>query len=378
MVKRKKIKKGTRTLKKKSKKKDSDLPKIIFVPLLIIVLLLATVTLAKAKGYFIPEQPEIKINNGIIELDSLTLEQKIAQMVVGLWVPDLMPIWKNLQLGGIYMYSLETENYFKQVINEIQEGMIIPFFITADAEGCFTPFESFWDFTPNSEIISVRDAYEKGFKEGELIKNLGITLNFAPVVDLEDEIWKCRSFPGTEKEVAELAHSYVLGLQSQGVLANAKHYPGKTLVGRDPHKFLAEAEIESADLYPYDYLIEKGDVASIMVSHIITTGEVDSEKVPSVVSEAVVKDLKRRFPGLIISDEIHMLGLKSFYDSIDQMYIAVFKAGNDIILNFDKDPNEVHRMIKIIATAVENEVISEEQIDDSVTKILKAKGFKVD
>ncbi len=114
-----------------------------------------------------------------------------------------------------------------------------------------------------------------------------------------------------------------------------------------------------------------------MVSHIITTGEVDSEGIPSVVSPKVYADIRKEFDGLIISDEIHMLGLKSFYENLDDMYIAVFKAGNDIVLNFDRDPNEVYRMIKVIADAVRRGEIEEDQIDASVTRILEAKGFRV-
>ena len=73
-----------------------------------------------------------------------------------------------------------------------------------------------------------------------------------------------------------------------------------------------------------------------------------------------------------------MLGLKDFYPSIDDMYIAVFAAGNDLVLNFNEDPNEIYRMIIIVREAVESGEISEEQIDASVTKILELKGFNVE
>ena len=60
------------------------------------------------------------------------------------------------------------------------------------------------------------------------------------------------------------------------------------------------------------------------------------------------------------------------------MYIAVFKAGNDVVLNFDKDPNEIYHMIQVIKDAVERGEIPETQIDASVTRILEAKGFSVE
>ena len=114
-----------------------------------------------------------------------------------------------------------------------------------------------------------------------------------------------------------------------------------------------------------------------MVSHVISTGEVDSQGVPAVVSKPVFNQLREGYNGLLISDEIHMLGLKTFFDTVDEMYVAVFNAGNDIVLNFDRDPNEVYRMIKVVAKAVEEGKISEEQIDDSLRRIFNAKGFVV-
>ena len=206
---------------------------------------------------------------------------------------------------------------------------------------------------------------------------IGFSLNFAPVVDLDDEIWKCRSFPGDESQVSKLAEAYILGLQSEGIIATAKHYPGKTLVANDPHKGLVVAEIDLVDLFPYDYLSQKTDVGGIMVTHVIALGEVNSAGEPSVVSQQVVGKLSD-YEGLIITDDTMMLGLRNFYDSLDEMYIAVFNAGNDLILNFDEDPNEIYRMIQVVKSAVESGMILEEQIDISVTKILNAKGFVVE
>ncbi|MEK6900202.1 MAG: glycoside hydrolase family 3 N-terminal domain-containing protein, partial [Nanoarchaeota archaeon] len=191
------------------------------------------------------------------------------------------------------------------------------------------------------------------------------------------DIWKCRSFPGNETKIAESAEAYLGGLQSEGVIGTAKHYPGKTLIVKDPHKYVVLAEIGQKDIFPYEFLEEKGNVKAIMVSHIITSGAVDSEGVPSVVSKKVLDGLRANFSGLIISDEIHMLGLQNYYNSLDAMYIAVFKAGNDVILNFDRNPNEIYRMIQVVKAAVQSGEIPEAQIDMSVSRILKAKGFKI-
>ena len=357
---------------KKVKKEEK-----IFVVLLIVVLILGGLNVAKAKGWLIPRQGEIQITGNTIILNSLTLEQKLAQMTVGIGIRDHLTAWQNMQLGGIYLYSLGNAWVFNNTIIDFQHNSKIPMFISVDLEGCFNPFSSFRNFSTTIEIETIGQAFEKGFREGEFLNKLGINMNFAPVVDLDDEIWRCRAFPGNENEISELAQSYILGLQTQGVIATAKHYPGKALVVKDPHKFLVSANIGKEDLVPYDYLKDKGDVKAIMVTHVISSGEMDSKGVPAVVSPRVIKTIRKNYDGLIITDEIHMLGLKKFYETVDQMYIAVFKAGSDIILNFDKDPLEVHRMVTVVAEAVRNGEISTKQIDNSVTRVLQAKGFEV-
>jgi beta-N-acetylhexosaminidase len=350
----------------------------VFLVLVIIVLVLGTLNVAKARGWLIPEMEQIVVEDGVINLDSLSLEQKIAQMVVvhgGQW--NMKP-WKDMQIGGIHLFALENPELYKEVIGNFQSGMQIPFFVTADYEGCLNPFANFINATTASEINSVGEAFEKGSIDGKLLNELGFNVNFAPVVDLNDEIWGCRSFPGDEESIAKFAEAYVLGLQSNDVIATAKHYPGKTLVVKDPHKHIVSASINSEDTRPYEYLVGKDDIGSVMVSHLITTGTVDSFGIPSVVSSEVILPLKKDFSGLIISDEINMLGLKDFYPSIDEMYVAVFAAGNDLVLNFNEDPNEIYRMILIVKEAVESGLIPEEQIDASVTKILELKGFNVE
>lgn len=350
----------------------------VFLVLIIVVLILGSLNVAKAKGWLILEQPQIEVIDGTIRLDSLSLEQKIAQMIIVHGGRHNLKAWKSMQLGGIHLFAMENGELFREIINEFQTGMEVPFFVTADLEGCFNPFGNFYDSAVLSEIETEGEAFQKGSDDGKFMSQLGFTINFAPVVDLDDQIWKCRSFSGDEIKISELAESYILGLQKEGVIATAKHYPGKTLVVKDPHKELVIAEISKRDLYPYEYLSGKEHGNSFMVSHLIVSGEANSEGVPSVVSDDVIAPLKEGSKGLIISDDTMMLGLRKFYDSKDEMYIAVFKAGNDLVINFDEDPNEIYHMIQTVKGAVEEGIIDEAQIDNSVRKILQKKGFVVE
>jgi beta-N-acetylhexosaminidase len=350
----------------------------LFFFLIVVNLLLLVLTVAKARGLLIPEQPEIIVEEGVIDLDDFTLKQKIAQMTVVLGIQYYSDSLKNMQLGGIHLHAMINEEAFKRTVREFQREMNIPFMVTADLEGCVNPFSFFKQFTSASDIETLGEAFEKGKIEGRYLKELGVTIDFAPVVDLDDKIWGCRSFPGDKEMISELANAYILGMHDEGILATAKHYPGKTLVVKDPHKYLVSAEITEEDIYPYKELVNKGTVEAIMVSHLITFGEVNSEGKPSVASKKIIEGLREMgFDGLIITDEINMQGARKFYDTIEEMYVDVFKAGSDIVLNFNNDPNEIYHMIETIELAISNGEIEEEKIDNSVRKILEFKGFKV-
>jgi len=369
--------KSKKVLSKLKKKSKGKVGLYLFVFLLTINVVLAGLTVAKSRGLLIPGQPDPVVIDNVVDLDDLTLEQKIAQMVVVLGVEYYSNPLKRMQLGGIHLHAMKGIEQFHKVVGKFQEGMEIPFFVTVDLEGCVNPFSSFMEFQLASEVESIGDSFQKGKSEGKFLSELGATINFAPVVDLDDQIWNCRSFKGDKEKVSELANAYVLGLQDEGIIATAKHYPGKTLVIKDPHKFLAAAEITEDDLYPYDFLIEKDSIKAIMISHLITYGKVNSEGKPSDASQRITDELIAKYDGLIVTDEINMLGMRNFYGSLDEMYLEVFKAGPDIVLNFNSDPNEIYRMILLIKEAVKDGDISEKRIDASVKKILEAKGFIV-
>tara|TARA_Y100000310_G_scaffold344226_1_gene455834 strand:+ start:1648 stop:2778 length:1131 start_codon:yes stop_codon:yes gene_type:complete len=374
MVKKRKVK-----VKKKATGFKNSKSFYLFLFLVFLNIILVLLVLGQSKGFFVPKQPGPIIVDNTIDLDDLSLQQKIAQMTVVLGVKYYSGALKKMQLGGIHLHTLADEQVFRSTITHFQKDMKVPFMVTVDLEGCVNPFAHYRNFTAAKNITTVGQAFEKGKIEGKYLKDLGVTVNFAPVVDLDDQIWNCRSFPGGKENISELANSYILGLQDEGIMGTIKHYPGQTLVIKDPHKYLAAAEITNQDLYPYQKLSERTSTKAVMVSHLITYGKVNSEGKPSVASQKIINHLKKDvgFKGMVISDEINMQGMKKFYPTLDEMYVDVFKAGSDVILNFNTDPNEIHRMIKVIEKAVWKGDIDEDKIDESVRKILRFKGFKV-
>ena len=348
------------------------------VLILAIIILISAIGLRKQQMPDIEEPTNIKFDSETktIYLDSLTLKQKIAQMIIGYGDEVNKEVMRKMFIGGIYFDPEPTRDGFVKAINNFQRWQIVPLFIAADMEGCWNPFDNFQKFPAFKDIETKEQAYEAGFQEGELMKELGFNINFAPVLDLEDKIWKCRSFSGNPEEIAEKANMYIDGLRANGIIATAKHYPGKTLVGDDPHRFVAFSKIEEEDMLPFESAI-KNNVSAIMISHKIVTGFMDSESKPSVVSEKLVKGLRGKFSGLIITDEIRMGGLKKYYSDINKMYVDLFRADNDIILDFDRDPSNIYKMISVVEDAINRGEISEGRIDRSIERIFTAKGISI-
>lgn len=351
---------------------------LLTASLLIIVVFLLFLNIEKTKAIEIEEPNNIVFDKSTntLDLNSLTLKQKIAQMIVTYEKESNKEILQKMFIGGIHLGAKPNKNDFIKTINNFQNDAIIPFFITVDMEGCLNPFSNFQEFPALKEIKTEEEAYQIGYEEGKLLKELGFNINFAPVVDLEDNIWKCRSFIGTPEEISNKANAYIIGLQENEILATSKHYPGKTLNTKDLHKNIAYASIDKNDLLPFEQTISN-NVDAIMITHTIVKGNLDSESKPSVTSESLVNELRNQFTGLIITDDIRMLGLRDYYEDPEQMYIDLFKADNDIILNFNTDPKKIYHMILVIENAVINGEVSEERIDNSVIRILKAKGIEI-
>ncbi|MBS3137273.1 hypothetical protein J4232_02460 [Candidatus Woesearchaeota archaeon] len=324
-----------------------------------------------------PNNIIIEKNTNTIFLETLTLRQKIAQMIITYDKKENKEQLQNLLIGGIHIGAKSSKEEFLSQLSDYQAQAKIPFLLTIDLEGCGNPFESFAKFPAVVNISTNEEAYIIGYQQGLLLKELGFTINFAPVIDLNDTIWKCRTFNGTIEEISEKAASYIKGLQDTGIIATAKHFPGKTIIANDPHKDIVITIIDKDDIEPFNY-VKKENVSAIMVSHQITSGFIDSNGKPSTVSKEVNVKIHEQFDGLVISDEIGMGGLKSYYkDDITNLYIDVFSSGNDLIIYFNTDISQLVQLIDIIETSVKQGKIREKDIDKSVYKILKAKGFNV-
>ncbi len=381
-VNKKHKKNKTRNLNRKEKnkikseiKKSKNLFTITIIAVLIVFLLMFYIDI------YLPQKELSRLNTDniimegkTIDLSSLTLEQKIAQMIMVRGdKKDLR--FNNLNVGGIFLDRQKSAEEYKSLIEEYQKNSKIKLFVATDLEGAWTPFhnpEPNQIFPAFSEIKTKYEAEDIGFKHVELLRRTGFNMNFAPVAEYSDEVYGGRAFSGTEEEVAEKVAFYIKGLQ-KNVLGVCKHYPGKAML-KNLHKTSDTQEISKEDLHLFE-VCKDNNISSIMVSHQIVTGEANSNNKPSTVSEEVISNIDKNI--LVVADEINMRGLRIFYKDKTDMYADLINSGENLILDFNLNPRRLNELIKDIKEEVENGNIKEENIDESVKKILILKGYKL-
>jgi len=312
-----------------------------------------------------------------ISLSDLTLQEKIGQMMM-VKGNEYDSRFLDLGVGGIFLSSQKTKEETKKLIEKYQENSKIPLLVSADLEGHWNPFP-FFESKEFGDINTEDEAEQLGISHAEILKDLGFNLDFSPVVESKNKVWPGRSFTGQIHEIKSKSTSYIKGLQENGIHATAKHYPGGSMM-EDPHHFKVRAHIPQEELDLFNEAIAN-EVSAIMIGHAIVTGAIDSEGRQATVSPEVISHLRKDFDGLIVTDAIGMWGLKwSYLFRSDKMFVDLAKAGNDVILDTHYIfPNyrRVKSGINAIVKAVEKGEISERQIDESVTRILKKKGYNV-
>ncbi|AUC76364.1 glycoside hydrolase family 3 N-terminal domain-containing protein [Olleya sp. Bg11-27] len=325
--------------------------------------------------------------------DSMTLEEKIGQLYMVQVFSDqsakeknvIVNLIRNNKIGGL-IYSKGGPVRQAKLNNELQAAAKTPLLIGMDAEwGLSMRLDSTYAFPWNMTLGAIKNNQlieQTGRQLGEHCKRIGVHFNFAPVVDINtnpnNPIIGNRSFGEDRDNVTDKALAFMKGMQSVGVLANAKHFPGHGDTSSDSHKTLPtvdfdEKRIDSIELYPYKKLIKEG-LSSVMVAHLNIPSLEPRDGYPSTLSENIVTNiLKQRlgFKGLIFTDALTMKGASNFSAPGD-IDLAAFKAGNDVMLMSGDVPTAIDKFVE----AYNNKDISEARLAHSVKKILMAK-YKV-
>lgn len=325
--------------------------------------------------------------------NSFTLRDKIGQLFM-VDVPvgesqskinELKNLIEEHKVGGVIFFKGNPAGQVK-LTNELQAISKVPLMVGIDAEwGLAMRLDSTFAYPWNMTLGAVKNnklIEEVGFQIGTHAKRMGIHINFAPVVDInnnpENPIIGNRSFGEDRENVAEKGIAFTKGMQSAGILACGKHFPGHGDTDTDSHKALPTipfpySRLDSLELYPFKRVINE-NIASIMIAHLHVPAIEPRSGYPSSISKNIVTNiLKERlnFKGLVITDALNMKGASDFTAPGD-IDLEAFMAGNDVLLF----PQDVPKAIKKIERAYYNGTITEERLEHSVKKILKAK-YKV-
>ena len=323
-------------------------------------------------------------------MQTLSLEQRIAQLMV-VRVPLNMDdkqtrafseTMNGYGVGGVCFFVGSADRQVSQT-KRLQRDAKVPLLVCIDGEWglgmrlkdmySFPKNDRFGHLSPDQDSI----VYRMGQEIGRQCREMGIHVNFAPVVDInsnpKNPVIGVRSFGVDRERVSQLGIMYALGQQSQGVLATAKHFPGHGDTETDSHLELpvinhSRAYIDTIDTYPFRRLIEAG-VGGVMVAH-LQVNALDPER-PSSLSPAVVDGLLRRemgFNGLIVTDGLDMKGVTNTYGD-GRGELAALLAGNDILLL----PPDVPKGIEMIKQAATYNDSIRELVDYHCRRVLGAK-----
>lgn len=317
-------------------------------------------------------------------LSGMTLEEKVGQMFLAR-MPDSATYYaETYQLGGYVLFDVDFNGYSQEEVIEridsCQAVSKIPMIMSVDEEGGTVTRVS--DYFRDSRFMSPRDVYAEGGWSGivsdtiekcELLKDLHLNMNLAPVCDLADDYGDFmydRSFSGDAQEAANFIGWTISTMNQQGIGSSLKHFPG---YGNnvDTHTGMAIDYREAQEYYDYDLVpfvegIEMG-ASSVMVSHNIVT--CFDDYYPASLSPEIHRILREDlgFEGVIITDDLVMGAIQDFCGEVNSAVYAV-EAGNDMLIstNFESQ-------FESIMAAIDEGRITEERINESVRRILTMK-----
>lgn len=287
----------------------------------------------------------------------------------------------NNNVGGLILFQgqpvLEA-----QLISRFQTVAKVPLIVSIDGEhGLAMRVSSTMAFPKQLTLGAIQNnalIYKMGAEIARECKRLGISLNFAPVVDInsnpENPIIGHRSFGEIRENVALKSLAYMKGMQDNQLIACAKHFPGHGDTHVDSHHILPKISydserLHSIEFYPFQQLINDS-VQSIIVGHLQVPAY---DMKPATLSQNVITNILKNemgFKGLVITDALNMRGVRSGQRvSSGDIDLQAFIAGNDILL-YSENPLEGIRRIK---GAIQTGIIQQADVDARVRKILKAK-----
>jgi len=326
---------------------------------------------------------------------TLSDEQKIGQLIVvrlsaidlatrkvTFYNKEVDSAVRKYNVGGICLFQggpLTQANY----INYFQSIAKTPIMICIDAEnGVGMRLDSVAGLPRQMMLGAIQSPeliYQYGRIVGEQCKRLGITVNYAPVIDInnnpDNPVINDRSFGEDKNKVAEYGLQYMKGMQDVGVMACAKHFPGHGDVSVDSHLDLPVInktlkQLDTLELYPFKKLFNAG-VGSVMIAHLYIP---DIDNTPNLATSLSNKNVtkllrkKLKYNGISFTDALEMKGVAKFFPG-GESSVQSLVAGNDMLCL----PENVDTTIMKIKEAIEGRKLKWKDINAHVKKVLFAK-----
>ena len=352
----------------------------------IFALMCCTALEALCRNRVIAITPEV-----MSEAQRLTLEMPMRERVAQLMMPVVkmfdmdsarIQIDKYVgecRVGGILFYKGECAEQI-ELYNRAASATKHPIMVAIDGEwGLNMRLRHTPRFPVNMALGAVQDMrliHAYGEEMGRQCRRMGISVNFAPSVDVnsnpENPVIGRRSYGDDKEAVADRAIAYASGLEKAGVLSCAKHFPGHGDTNQDSHKTLptvsrSRSDVFDIDLYPFRRYVEAG-LGSVMVAHLNVPALDSITGVSTSLSPVVIDGLLRHemdFDGLVFTDDLDMKGVTKY----DDVCVRALLAGNDVLVM----PVDVERSIGSVLQALDEGRISEECINAHCSKVLAYK-----
>ncbi len=332
-------------------------------------------------------------------LNNMTLDEKIGQMITISYRKDsidstLKSALEDVKPGGFILFGENMSSYDGTIklVKEIKASSKIPMFISIDQEGGNVQRLKKLNGVTVSDVPYMYDVgtkndldltYSIGKLIAEELRVIGVNMDFAPVLDVfsnpNNKVIGKRSFGSDKELVAKHGITLAKGLEDNGVIAVYKHFPGHGNTATDSHEALpildlTKEELEKIDVYPFKEAI-KNNASVIMVGH-LAVPKVTEDNIPASLSKKLITDYLKKelgYKGLVVTDALNMGALTNYYSDSEICGKAV-EAGVDMLLM----PKSSRTCLKSVQEAVKKGTITEEQINESVRKILKLKYEKIE
>lgn len=321
---------------------------------------------------------------------SLSKDERIAQLMVVRAHSNLGQEHVNGVINLVKNYNVGALCFFQggpvrqaNLTNIYQSLAKTPLMVTIDGEwGLGMRLDSVIKYPYQLTLGALTDeniVYQMGLAVGEQMKRIGVHVNYAPVVDVNNNpnnpVIGYRSFGEDKYKVAKLGVAYTKGMQDAGIMACAKHFPGHGDTEVDSHYDLPVInktipQLDSLELYPFRALFDAG-VGSVMIAHLAIPAIDKTANRPTSLSKNNVTELLRDeldYEGLTFTDALEMKGVSKFFPAGEAAVEAII-AGNDMLCL----PEDVPAAISAIKTAVKKKRIKQKDIDEKLRRVLAAK-----